>query len=309
MTLGIAVREHLCALRSLGFAAGTIAARDLHLRRFLAWCGLNGLESLDAVRPRDLERYRYALLERCGRDGAPISWGTSAHHLTALRMLFGWAVRSGRLGLSPAGGLEMPRQPIRLPRAVLSEREVERVLAGFPVGTDLGLRDRAIAEALYSTGIRRMELVALDVADLQADRGLLLVRNGKGRKDRVVPIGSRALDWIARYLMEVRPRFVAGRAASALFVTARGSRIRATRLTDRLGHHIQSCGVAKPGAVHIFRHTMATLMHDGGADIRDLQEMLGHARLETTQRYTRVSIARLRRVHAETHPAERRKRG
>lgn len=247
-------------------------------------------------------------MERRREDGQPLTWGTNVQHLTALRMFFAWAARGGRVASNPAADLELPRQPVHLPRAVLSRREVERVLSHPAVRTPVGLRDRAILETLYSTGIRRMELIALDVADLQAERRVLFIRDGKGRKDRVVPVGSRALEWIHRYLDAVRPRFTRLHDPGALFVTDRGFRIRASRLTDRLRRYIRDAGIAKPGAVHIFRHTMATLMHDGGADIRDLQEILGHARLETTQRYAHVSIERLKRVHARTHPAERSER-
>jgi integrase/recombinase XerD len=289
----------------VGFAAGTVTARSRHLSRFAGWCDRHELGPLETIGMRELERYRDELIERRRADGQPLAWGTNAHHVTALRMLFAWAVRSGRLASNPAAELELPRQPMHLPRAVLSRREVERVLDATRTDTPTGLRDRAILETLYSTGLRRMELITLDVSDLQQERQLLFVREGKGRKDRVVPIGRRALRWVERYLEEVRPRFTRLRDAGALFLTDRGARIRASRLTDRLHRYIRDSGVAKPGAVHIFRHTMATLMHDGGADIRDLQEILGHARLETTQRYTHVSIERLKRVHARTHPAER----
>jgi len=130
------------------------------------------------------------------------------------------------------------------------------------------------------------------------------VREGKGKKDRLVPIGERAIAWTHRYLDAVRPRLVqGGRDPGALFVSARGTRIRPNRLTERLHRYVVVAGVGKPGSCHIFRHTMATLMHDAGADIRDLQEMLGHAQLSTTEIYTHVSIQRLKAVHTETHPA------
>jgi integrase/recombinase XerD len=186
---------------------------------------------------------------------------------------------------------------------VLSVSETERVLQEPDINTKLGLRDRAILEVLYSTGIRRMELVGLELTDLDTERGVLFIREGKGKKDRLVPIGARAITWVKRYLDHVRPQLVSRRDCGALSVNARGTRIRPSRLTERLHRYIQSAGVGKPGSVHIFRHTMATLMHDGGADIRDLQEILGHAQLSTTEIYTRVSIERLKAVHAKTHPA------
>lgn len=184
---------------------------------------------------------------------------------------------------------------------------MERVLGQPDLTSPLGLRDRAILEVLYSTGIRRMELVGLDVRDLDAERGALLIREGKGRKDRLVPIGERAIRWTHVYLDRVR-RLLFCRALDppsrdALFLSRRGHRIRATKLTARLHQYLVRAGIEKPGSVHIFRHTMATLMHDAGADIRDLQEILGHAQLSTTEIYTHVSIERLKAVHTRTHPA------
>jgi len=136
---------------------------------------------------------------------------------------------------------------------------------------------------------------------------VVLVREGKGKKDRMVPIGERAIRWTERYLDQVRHRLVHAREAPrdgrALFISARGTRIRPTRLTERLHRYLAASGIEKPGSCHVWRHTAATLMHDGGADIRDVQEMLGHAQLSTTQIYTRVSIERLKAVHAKTHPA------
>ncbi len=209
--------------------------------------------------------------------------------------------------MNPAAELELPRLPKRLPRAVLSVSEMERVLMQPDITSPLGLRDRAILEVLYSTGIRRMELVGLDVSDLDAERGTLLVREGKGAKDRLVPIGERAIRWTEQYLDKARPllarRALTDHAGRVLFLSARGTRIRATKLTERLHQYVVNAGIEKPGSVHIFRHTMATLMHDAGADIRDLQEMLGHAQLSTTEIYTHVSIERLKQVHTETHPA------
>jgi integrase/recombinase XerD len=226
-------------------------------------------------------------------------------------MLLAWATRAKRITVNPAAELAMPKLPKRLPRAVLTVSEMERVLAQPDLATALGLRDRAILEVLYSTGIRRMELVGLDGSDLDAERGTLFIREGKGKKDRLVPIGERAIRWTLRYLENVRPtlieraalRATPQRSTKALFLSARGTRLRATKLTDRLHQYLVNAGIEKPGSVHIFRHTMATLMHDAGADIRDLQEMLGHAQLSTTEIYTHVSIERLKAVHTRTHPA------
>src|SRR5690606_2203361 len=202
----------------------------------------------------------------------------------------------------PGYELELPRLERRLPRAVFSAKEVEQVLALSDLETPLGIRDRAMMEVLYSTGLRRTELGALRLGDIDADRGTVLVRLGKGRKDRVVPIGERALLWVGRYLDEVRPSFVAPPGHPALFVNHAGAPIPPARLTQLLRRYVDRADLGKTGACHIFRHTMATLMLEGGADVRLIQEILGHAELSTTEIYTRVNIKHREAVHAATHP-------
>ena len=309
-SIAAAIAAHLAALTAANYAASTVAARRAHLALFREWCDVRGVTTLEALTPAVLERYQHWLACRRTADGVALSWSTQSNMLTAVRMLLAWATRTKRLTVNPAADFPMARRPNRLPRAVLSVSEAERVLAEPDLRTALGLRDRAILEVLYSTGIRRMELVGLDLSDLDAERGVLFVREGKGKKDRLVPIGERAIRWTHRYLDQVRERLAMRSAGGrgpprspALFLSARGTRIRPSRLTERLHRYLVASGVAKPGSCHVWRHTAATLMHDGGADIRDLQEMLGHAQLTTTQLYTRVSIERLKAVHTRTHPA------
>lgn len=300
------IASYLAAAAAEGYAASTLATRRLHLAQFALWAEARALTA-EAITPAVLERYRAWLHQRRQPDGASLTWATQAHKLTAVRMLLAWAARTHRLTMNPAAELALPRLPKRLPRAVLTVSEMERVLAQPDSTTALGLRDRAILEVLYSTGIRRMELVGLDLSDLDAERGALFIREGKGKKDRVVPIGARAIHWTRIYLDRVRSALLRRSLdpdPRALFLSARGQRIRATKLTERLRPYLVQAGITKPGSVHIFRHTMATLMHDAGADIRDLQEILGHAQLSTTEIYTHVSIERLKAVHAKTHPAQ-----
>ena len=297
------IESHLASLAADGRARSTIGARRLYLDRFAASLVSQGVRRTAAVSTESLDRFRVALAASVAAGTPVLSAGTQANLITAVRMFFAWAVRTRRVVADPTVDLVRPRLPQRLPRAVLSASEAERVLARPDTATALGLRDRAILEVLYSTGIRRMELIGLDLPDLDAERGVLFIREGKGRKDRFVPIGERAIHWTHRYLDRSRPRLVRARDPGALFLAARGARVRPSRLTERLHGYVLASGVGKSGSCHIFRHTMATLMHEGGADIRDLQEMLGHALLTTTQIYTHVSIARLKEVHSRTHPA------
>jgi integrase/recombinase XerD len=200
--------------------------------------------------------------------------------------------------------LDLPRGKIRLPKCVLTASEAEQVINQPNVNEKLGIRDRAILETFYSTGIRRRELVNLRPVDLDLERGTVVIWQGKGHKDRVIPIGDRATAWIERYEVEVRPGLLIGdSAADVLFLTHLGKPFDPNQMTSLVGDYVKAAEIGKQGACHLLRHSMATLMHENGAGIRYIQEMLGHASLETTQIYTRVSIRKLKEVHTNTHPA------
>lgn len=300
------VDEHLLSLEARSYARATLAGRRIHLDQFRHWCESAGAARAASVSAETFETYQRYLLGLRKVDGNPLAVATRTNKLVAVRMLWAWAHRSGRLKLNPAAGVTLPRLPRRLPRAVMTTREMDRVLAQPDCSSLLGLCDRAIMEVLYSTGMRRMELTGLDIGDLDAERGTVFVRGGKGDRDRVVPIGDRAIHWASKYRARLDAEMVArsiSARSKAFFLNARWRRIRPTKLTERMRRYIVAAGIAKPGSVHIFRHTMATLMHDGGADIRDLQEILGHSQLSTTEIYTHVSIGRLKEVHSRTHPA------
>jgi integrase/recombinase XerD len=218
-------------------------------------------------------------------------------------MYFRWLVRDHQILVNPASELELPKVETHLPRGVLTAREAEAILNQPDIRDPLGLRDRALLETLYSTGMRRMELCHLSVYDVDAERGTAMIRSGKGRKDRVVPIGDRATAWIAKYLADARPELVASPDCGRLFLTYQGAGFTPTRLSQRVADYVTASGIGKRGSCHLFRHTVATLMLEGGADIRFIQAMLGHAELSTTQIYTQVSIRKLKEVHTATHPA------
>lgn len=171
--------------------------------------------------------------------------------------------------------------------------------------TPLALRDRAILELLYSSGLRRAEVAGLRLEDVDPERALVLVRGGKGQRDRVVPLGRRALRWMRRYLRRARPCLAATEDPLWLFLSRRGTRVRLNRLSERVARHVANASLGKAGSCHLFRHTMATLLLEGGADIRAVQEILGHVNLSTTARYTHLAIGWLQGVHARAHPAER----
>jgi len=290
---------------AMGLSEATVETRRRMLSRFIAWCDERDLaQPQDITRPI-LERYRRYLYHYRKTNGQPLSFATQQQRLVPLKAFFKWLAKENYILYNPASELELPKAHRRLPKQLLSHNEVERILNQTLLHGELGIRDRAIIETLYSTGIRRAELANLKLYDVDIQNGSLMVREGKGKKDRMVPLGRRAGDWIERYRDEVRPALIVEPDSGYLFLHEFGEPFRKNRLTDLVKKHIQAAGIDKPGACHIFRHTMATLMLDNGADIRFIQAILGHSDLSTTQIYTQVSIAKLKEIHALTHPADR----
>jgi integrase/recombinase XerD len=233
-----------------------------------------------------------------------LSVSSQRHRLFALRAWFTWLAREGHLLVNPAAQLKLPQEEKRLPRHALTVTEVEAVLEQPDITTPLGLRDRAFMETLYSTGIRRQELARLELGDVDRERHTFLIRQGKGKKDRVVPIGDRGLAWIDKYQREARPQLLRDEGRQTLFLSNTGRPLHLNHLSQIVRGYVKRAGIAKRGACHLFRHTAATLMLEGGADVRYIQALLGHAKLNTTEIYTHVSIDKLREVHKKTHPAK-----
>lgn len=298
----VAISDFVESLAVHNYAPTTIEGRAYHLRRFNAWCIERSLLRPSEITRPILERYQRWLFHYRRPDGRPLSFRSQAQTLIAVRGLFRFLTRQGRILMNPAADLDMPKEEKRLPRAVLTAQEADQILNQPNVHDLLGLRDRAMLEVLYSTGIRRRELTNLLVHDLDINHETIFVRLGKGRKDRIVPVGERALAWACKYLYEARPRIVIEPDCSRLFLGREGGPLSPAALGELVHDYVKASGVGKPGACHIFRHTMATLMLEGGADVRFIQEMLGHANLQTTQIYTRVSIQKLKAIHDATHP-------
>lgn len=252
-----------------------------------------------------LERYQRHLFRVRRPNGRPLSVRTQRNRLGPVKDYFRWLAKRRHLVHNPASELELPRLQQRLPTKAMSIEEVEAVLRGPDLATPFGVRDRAILETFYSTAMRRAELLSLDLYDIQPERGWAVIREGKGRKDRVVPIGERCLEWIDKYLEESRPLLVTDPAEPALFPTKEGNRFTPHRLSQMVHRAIDAADLGKSGSCHLFRHTAATLMLEGGADIRYIQQLLGHQNLQTTQIYTRVSIVQLQAIHRATHPGAR----
>lgn len=282
-----------------------VLLRGKALRRFVAWADDHGISSIHDLTPPILERYRYDLHLCRKADGSPISLNFQQLLLVPLKGFCKWLARTGQLPGNPAADLELPRKPLRLPVRVLSISEVEKLIQQPETATPWGIRDRAILEVLYSTGMRRSELAALFVSDWSRERGTIAIRQGKGGRDRVVPVGARAAIWLGRYADTVRPGLVRNPDDETLFLTDYSEPFGKNRLGDLVRRHIRWAGLKISGACHLLRHACATHMLDNGADIRFIQMLLGHADLRSTQIYTQVSITKLKEVHAATHPTGR----
>jgi integrase/recombinase XerD len=276
--------------------------RKRKIGQFIAWCETRSLTKPTEVTKPIIEAYQRHLFHRRLPSGKPLSFGTQLGALTSVKAYFKWLARSNVILWNPASEIEMPKTTKRLPRHVLTQAEVESILAVPDIADPLGLRDRAILETLYSTGLRRGELIKLSIYDVDAERGTVMVREGKGSKDRVVPIGERALAWIAKYTSDVRADLLTDPTNTVLFVSRLGDAMTPGHLTLIARKTIKASNIGKTGSCHMFRHACAVLMMEGGADVRMIQALLGHASLDTTSIYTTVAIRQLKAVHEKTHP-------
>jgi integrase/recombinase XerD len=287
--------HHLTVER--GSAANTMRSYGTDLRRYLQYLETLGIDDLGAVREGDVAGFVTAL-----RSGpSPLAASSAARALAAVRGLHRFAVRDGLLADDVAREVRPPALPARLPRALTLD-QVEQLLAGC-VGDGPGaLRDRALLELLYSTGARISEAVGLDRDDLDAAGRTVLLR-GKGGKQRIVPVGRPALAAVDAYLVRARPALAArGRGTPALLLNARGARLSRQSAWHALRAAAEAAGLATDVSPHTLRHCFATHLLAGGADVRVVQELLGHASVTTTQIYTSVTVDTLREVYATSHP-------
>jgi len=274
------------------------------LKVFLLWAAERELRDPAAITKPILESYQRHLWRWRKANGKPLGVSTQRDRLGTMKDYFAWLAKQNTIAANPASEIELPRGEKRLPAEALSLQQVRALLAVPDLTDPLGVRDRAMLETLYSTAMRRCELAKLELGDVNRDRRTIHIRQGKGRKDRVVPVGARALGWIERYLDEVRPRLLLDSAQQGLFLTSYGEPFNPDVLSRKVSKFLKRADIGRPGSCHLLRHTCATHLHDNGADIRFIQQLLGHEKLETTAIYTEVSIEALKAVHSRCHPAE-----
>ncbi len=299
--------NYLESLDVHNYSEETVEGRQHALKQFLLWAHERDLRSPVEITKPILESYQRHLWAYRKANGKPLAVSSQRGKLGTIKDYFKWMTRQNLLPANPASEIELPRPEKRLPQEALTIDQINAVLALPDISDPLGLRDRAILETFYSCAIRRSELAKLELTNLNQERGTLQV-DGKGRKDRVVPIGETAMAWMVRYLDEVRPKLALNAREKAFFLTSYGEAFNPDVLSSKVSDFIKKAEIGRTGSCHLIRHTCATHMHDNGADIRYIQQLLGHEKLETTAIYTEVAIEQLRRVHRETHPGEKRKK-
>ncbi|MBU3059885.1 tyrosine-type recombinase/integrase [Pseudomonas indica] len=289
-----------------GQSDSTANTKTALLQQFVLWCQAQGICDVSQVDLDLLERYRQHLYRyRKRRDHEPLKLSTQRMRLMAVTGLLKRLHAYGIVHSEPYARFPLPRVPRQIPKQIPDEEEIEPILHQTMINGRMELRDRAIVEVYYATGIRRAELAGLDIRDVDFKHQIVTVRKGKGRQDRRVPIAQRALDSVEQYLSELRGRLATVASGEALFLGETGKRIQNSKLTELVGRCIRRSGIGKSGSCHALRHATATHMLRHGADIRYVQEMLGHLCIESTQIYTHVTITDLQGVYSRTHPAAR----
>lgn len=276
-----------------GLAANSLAAYRRDLTHLAEWLDKTHGRRLDQSTETDLREY--AVARHAGSKAT-----SSNRRLTVFKRYFRWALREHRVVADPTLRLQAARQPLRVPKT-LSEAQVEALLGAPEVATPLGLRDRAMLELMYASGLRVSELVGLKTVHLSLADGALRA-TGKGAKERLVPFGEEAHAWLRRYIDEARAEILNGQRSDALFVTARGGPMTRQMFWKLIKQHALRAGIAVPLSPHTLRHAFATHLLNHGADLRAVQMLLGHADISTTTIYTHVARERLRSLHAAHHP-------
>lgn len=299
--------EYLDQLAAKGYSDGTLNWRGSHLKHFLAYLRDREITDIKAVNSSHIEAYRLYLRNYRTRQGKSLSARTYDAHNITLTDFFKWLEDTKEILISPVLYDPFPRsKPLHLP-TVLTETEVLKVLEACLINTPNGLRDRAILELIYSTGIRRAELVKLDLEDFLPEQEELIIKQGKGKKDRIVPVGEYARIFIRAYLQMIRPWQAKSPEEKALFINGKtGTRINLPNINYLVGQAVKRAKIGKKATPHVFRHSMATHLLRGKADIRHIQAILGHTSLQSTEVYTHLTIEDLKEAVKKAHPRAKR---
>jgi integrase/recombinase XerD len=278
-----------------GLSRNTLESYRRDLSKFALWLEQHRKAALLQGSHADIQGFlAHLVVEQKARATS------TSRAISSLKRLYQYLLRQGKIGIDPTLQIATPKLPRSLPKT-LTEQDVELLLQAPDVDTPLGMRDRTMLEVLYASGLRVSELVGLSVAQVNLDMGVVRVM-GKGSKERLVPLGEEALDWLRRYLAEARPALLQQQQSNAMFVTVRGGGMTRQMFWYLIKRHARLGGLSKPLSPHTLRHAFATHLLNHGADLRVVQMLLGHADISTTQIYTHVARERLKQLHAAHHP-------
>lgn len=297
------LNRYTIQLEALGYAAKTLRQDTAEALQFWQWAATQNDAHPLEITASLARAYQHHLAVSVGSRKQRLNALTIEAKLTRLKRLYHWLLRQDLIAGNPFEGMKYPRRLRHYTRQALTEPEIARLLAVPDTTTVLGLRNRAMLETFYSTGLREMELARLALTDLDAAHGWVWVHESKTKTSRVVPIGEAALHWVMRYLEVGRPRCLRGQDSRHLFVSYRGRPFRHQgQLSELVRGLMKQAGIAKSGSCHLLRHSAATHMLQHGADIRAIQDMLGHRCIQTTQGYTRLACGDLKEVLTRCHP-------
>ena len=299
--------DYIKHLEAVGFAKSTIVQKKIYTGRCSNYLKAMGITDIKAVTREHLDQYfTYLKNEYRTKKGLTVLPTTYGNNITDTHQFFDWLEKNNHILISPV--IDPPRtQRLKLPE-VLSEAEILKILDSCPINTPLGARDRAILELLYSTGIRKSELIKLNLQDFNREQGEIRINQGKGKKDRLVPVGDYAGTFISMYLKLIRPWMVKSAEEPALFVDSKyGSRLEGTAVALIVKRAVQRSGVNKRVFPHMFRFALATHLLRNGADLRHIQAILGHSKIESTEVYTQLTAEDLKEMMKERHPHGKKK--
>ena len=298
------IEEFIRYQETIGRAVSTLQNHRNDLAYWQKYLAGQSVSTLADVTPQIVAGFQAWVFNYQTRFGKPFTIASQIHILNSLQVFYQYLVKTSKLLNNPAEAIHLPKIPRKLPAVLLSPNEMKRLLAQPDTSTVLGFRDRTMYEVLYSTGLRIGELVSLRVQDISFSDGTLFIHAGKGKKDRIVPLGATVSKYLGEYVRRIRPMFREACATDLLFFNKDGRPHKKYGIWIKLRLYAMRAGIKRRITVHTFRHTLATEMLKGGADLRQIQELLGHGTLKTTQLYTHIVKGELRRVQAECHPRE-----
>lgn len=290
-------------MRSANFSRVTIQGYRYNLKRFLKYLGDERIETLDQITPKIIYEYQTHLYYQKSKFGGNLSIYMQHSVLSTVQAFCRFLVKTDKLTFDPSSGITFPKKPRELPE-VMTLEEIANVLSQPDVTTIMGFRDRTILEVLYATGMRSSELRSLQIYDVNLEDEELRIKEGKGNKERIVPLGQTASEYTREYLQTIRPRLTKNE-SNLLFLSKHGKKIGQWDLLEIVKKSVKKAGIEKAINVHTFRHTCATHLLQGGADIRYIQKLLGHESIISTQLYTKVEVSDLKAVHERCHPREK----